>query len=155
MANYIADLRKDVGSRPIIMVGAGIMVFNSQGELLLQLRTDSNDWGLPGGAMELGESFEETAKRELLEETGLTTSKLDFVELLSGEHLYFKYPNDDEVYNVIALFKTNKVSGELQLLDGESHDLKYFSLKQLPEPIHKVTKIMIEAYYQSVHNARK
>ncbi|WP_186578131.1 NUDIX hydrolase [Aquibacillus kalidii] len=146
MANYIGDLRKEIGTRPIIMVGAGVMVFNKEEHLLLQLRSDTNDWGLPGGAMELGETFEETAKRELYEETGLVADDLTFVDLLSGEHLYYKYPNKDEVYNVIGLYETNSVTGNINMLDGESKDVKYFSMNQLPSNIQKVSGIMIEAF---------
>nr|WP_246367018.1 NUDIX domain-containing protein [Paraliobacillus salinarum] len=122
------------------------MVFNDKQELLLQLRSDTNDWGLPGGAMEIGENLEETAKRELLEETGLHANNLSFVKFLSGDHLYDKYPNGDQVYHVISLFKTTDVSGELQMNDGESEALRYFSLENLPTSLHKITQIMLEAY---------
>ncbi|WP_407271698.1 NUDIX hydrolase [Radiobacillus sp. PE A8.2] len=152
MANYLADLRKEIGSRPVIMVGAGVLVFNSSNELLLQLRSDSEDWGLPGGAMELGESFEQTAKRELFEETGLTPRLLKFVQLLSGEHLYYEYPNGDEVYNVIALYETAEPEGELVMDDGESMNLKYFPLDHLPINLHKITQIMLAAFLDQKNN---
>ena len=40
-------------------------------KILLNLRSDTNTWGIPGGEIELGESLEETATRELKEETNL------------------------------------------------------------------------------------
>lgn len=55
----IMELRKLVGTRPIIMVGVSIIVRNSEGQILLMKRTDSLDWGTLGGSMELGETFEE------------------------------------------------------------------------------------------------
>nr|WP_280525574.1 NUDIX domain-containing protein [Neobacillus mesonae] len=57
-----------------------------------------------GGAMELRESLEQTAKRELFEETGLKVKNFRFVDIFSGKDLYFKYPNNDEVYNIICIF---------------------------------------------------
>ena len=65
------NLRKKIGSEPIIMVGATVLIFNNQNQLLLQLRKDNKCWGLAGGSMELGESLEKVAEREMLEETKL------------------------------------------------------------------------------------
>lgn len=52
---YIMELRKLVGSRPLIMAGSCVLVFNEQGHLLLQRRTDSLDWGTLGGSLEPGD----------------------------------------------------------------------------------------------------
>ena len=59
--SYINDLRKYVGHNPILTAGVGLLVFNSEDKILMQLRTDYNLWGFPGGSMELGESFEDVA----------------------------------------------------------------------------------------------
>ncbi|MFY0544371.1 NUDIX hydrolase [Brevibacillus sp. H7] len=126
-------MRKQVGHRPLILVGATIMVLNSQGEILLQHRSDTNDWGLPGGSMDMGERLEETARRELLEETGLRAEQLQFLEALSGPEWYYRYPNGDEVYNVIILYFAKEVSGSLAMTDGESIGLRYFPLDGLPK----------------------
>ena len=52
---YIQYLRKYVGHSPILTGGAIICVFNKKGEILMELRSDDNTWGFPGGSMELGE----------------------------------------------------------------------------------------------------
>lgn len=54
--------------------------------------------------MELGESFEETAKRELKEETNLDIDELELVKVLSGKDTYREYPNGDKLYNITAIF---------------------------------------------------
>lgn len=147
MANYVKELRETIGNKPIILVGSTIAVFNEKQEILLQHRSDTNDWGLPGGVMELGESFEETAKRELFEETGLTAKVFEFIDVLSGKKLYYRYPHGDEVYNVIALYKVKEVTGKLIMEDGESLDLRYFPLYALPSPLEGRAKIILEKYF--------
>ena len=102
--DYIMNLRKKIGSAPLIMVGACVLIFNENNQLLMQLRKDSQCWGLAGGAMELGESLEEVAQREMFEETGLHPSQLEFFKTFSGKDFYYQYPHGDEVYNVVTAF---------------------------------------------------
>lgn len=57
--NYIRELRELVGTRPIIMAGACVILIDDEERLLLQQRTDNGLWGLPGGSMEPGENMKE------------------------------------------------------------------------------------------------
>ncbi|GIQ62616.1 DNA mismatch repair protein MutT [Paenibacillus cisolokensis] len=123
---YIMDLREQVGSRPLIMAGACVLIFNHDSHLLLQRRTDSLDWGTIGGALELGESLEEAASRELFEEAGLTARSFKFITLLSGKDMYYRYPNGDEIYNVMAIYEAIGVQGNPKVNDNEGLELRYF-----------------------------
>ena len=141
--SYIKIIRKKVGHDPVINVGATILVFNKNNELLLNLRSDSNNWGIPGGGKELKETLEECAIRELKEETNLETNHLELVTVLSGKEYYYKYPNEDVVDCVIALFQVKNYSGELYINDEESKKLQFFSLDNLPE-LESRAKAIIE-----------
>lgn len=130
---YIMNLRKYVGHEPLIGLGATTLVFNDKNELLLNLRTDTNTWGIPGGSMELFETIEETAIRELKEEAGISANELELVDVLSGKDYYFEYPNGDKMCTVIVLFRVLNYNGVIKVSDNESKKLKFFSLDNLPE----------------------
>ncbi|TQR39531.1 NUDIX domain-containing protein [Lysinibacillus sphaericus] len=147
MDGYTMELRKLIGNRPLILVGSTIIVINDKKEILFQYRSDTKEWGLPGGAMEIGENLEQTAERELFEETGLKAKSFKFIDTLSGSNLYYKYPNGDEVYNVICVYLAEDTSGELAMNDGESLDLKYFPINELPCKLDEGAKIIIEKHF--------
>src|SRR3954453_7449849 len=90
---YVETMRALVGSRPLLLVAAGVVVQAPDGKVLLQRRTDDSLWGLPGGALEPGESLEDAARRELLEETGLVASELTLLDVYSGADFFLEYPN--------------------------------------------------------------
>lgn len=129
--SYLSELRKIVGHRPLLSAGATVLVIKD-GKILLNLRSDTETWGVPGGALELGESLEETAYRELKEETGLSAERMTLLTVLSGKDFYFEYPNGDILYSVVSLFLAENASGELEITDGESLRLQYFDFNDLP-----------------------
>ncbi|KAB3529483.1 NUDIX hydrolase [Alkaliphilus serpentinus] len=140
MGDYIGDLRKFVGTRPIIMCGANVILINSQNEILLHHRTDRDWWGLPGGAMELGESLEETARREVFEEVGLKCGELKLFNIYSGEKQYYKYPDGNEVYNVTATYLCRDYIGKISVDLKEGRDARFFSLDRIPSNLSYTIK---------------
>jgi len=147
---YINGLRKHIGNQPILMVGSTVLVLDNPGRLLMMKRSDSGNWGVPGGAMELGETTEETARRELLEETGLEVDELSLFGVFSGKELYYRYPSDEEVYNVSIVYLTRVIHGTIKLFDGEHSDFQYFELTKLPEnispPILPILRKLMETH---------
>jgi ADP-ribose pyrophosphatase YjhB (NUDIX family) len=147
---YIMDLRKVVGSRPLIMAGACVILINKNNEMLLQLRKDNNCWGLAGGSLEIGETLEQVARRELLEETGLVANQLQLFNVFSGEKFYYKYPHGDEVYNVVTAYICNDYAGELLMDESEVQALAFFDFNRLPSNISPPDLPIIQAYMKEI-----
>ena len=137
-----------MGNQPLIMVGSTVLALNSRNQLLMIKRSDNGSWGVPGGAMELCESTEETARRELLEETGLKVDELSLFGVFSGKELYYRYPSGEEVYNVSIVYLAHVKEEPIHLLDGEHYASQYFDLADLPEnvslPIKPILKRLLE-----------
>ncbi len=144
MSNYIMDLRKLVGHRPLLQVGASVIVENKKEQILLQKRTDNHCWGYAGGSVELDEVVEEAAKRELYEETGLIAESMELFGIFSGKDTHYIYPNGDEVSNVDIVYICKQYSGELRCQIEEVEELCFFSADDLPNnispPIRKVVE---------------
>jgi ADP-ribose pyrophosphatase YjhB (NUDIX family) len=126
---YFMTLRAAMGPQA---VGADVIVLDPQRRILLQKRSDDGTWCPPGGSMEPGESFEQTAARELFEETGLRAGRLNFVTVYSGREFHHVYPNGDHIYVASAVFLAQKTSGELRYDADETLAIDYFSLDALP-----------------------
>ena len=146
MSGYILDLRKIVGHRPLLQVGASVIVEDSQGRILLQQRSDNLCWGYAGGSVELDEVVEEAAKRELLEETGLIAHDLELFGIFSGPDTHYTYPNGDEVSNVDIVFLCRSYSGTLRCQAGEVENLRFFHVSQIPENISPPLRKPIEKW---------
>ena len=117
--DYVLQLRKYVGHQPILIVGATVFALDSRNRLLLLKRTDNHCWGVPGGAVELGEKVEDAARRETRAETEMEIGEMSLFGVFSGPEMYYKYPNGDETYNISIVFLTRDLRGKMNLDPAE------------------------------------
>lgn len=144
--DYVRGLRAIVGHRPLILVAADVLIFDHRGKVLLHRRVDGGQWAIPGGAMNLGESLEETARREVREETGLELGALALVDVFSGAEFFHEYPNGDQAYFVMAIYATRDARGALIAERGEVRELGSFPLDALPADLLPVARRVLEHY---------
>jgi ADP-ribose pyrophosphatase YjhB (NUDIX family) len=130
--SYIGEMRALVGTRPLILPGAAAIVVDSHRQVLLLQRADTGGWGLPGGFMEPGETLEETAHREVMEETGLEIENLSLMHVFSGPDQYFRYPNGDQVFNVTTVYTATSRDWRYRLDLQEVTAAKLFPVDRIP-----------------------
>jgi len=133
--NYIAEMRKHVGHDLVMTVGCGVLIENEKGEVLLQKRSDTGEWCVPGGALEPGETYIEAATRELSEEVGIKVSDLKLFGLYSGDDREIHYPNGDVVYSLSVIFITKSFTGEISNSDSEVLDHRFFDKNSIPKDL--------------------
>lgn len=143
---YIEDLRKIIGHQPLILVGVAVAIVNENEEILLQKRWDGS-WGMPGGLMELGESTEETGRREVLEETGLLVGEMELITVFSGKEYFQKLPNGDEFHPISIVYFSKEIKAGILRADGiESNEVQFFKKEKLPKKLHSVFKNLLSQH---------
>lgn len=146
--NYIKWIRSKVGNDKIFLNFAGGCIVNDKGEILLQKRKDKKMWGFPGGAMELGESIEETVKREVKEETGLVVETKKFIGVYSK--YVDRYPSGDEAQTILHFFELEIVDGALSTDDEETLELTFFDPENMPKLVNKQHEDALADYVAGV-----
>lgn len=141
---FLLELRKMVGSRPLFAPGANIIVTNEHGELLLLRHARTGRWKLPGGSLETGESFEDCARRALAEEIGLQAAQLRPLHLFAGVRYRFTYPHGDIIDNVSVLFAATGITGELRLPPQEIHGAAWFNRDNLPQDTELSGSLLVD-----------
>ena len=109
------------------LVGTSIIPLLSDGRIVLILRRDDGLWGLPGGLVDWDEGIAAAAKREVLEETGLTLTGID---RLIG---VYSQPDRDPRFHAICVTVVAQVEGTFQTDDpDEVLEVKAFRVDELP-----------------------
>ena len=129
MAKIIVGHR--VGQNGTIRVGCSAVIFDEDREkILLTRREDNNQWCLPGGGMEPGESASETCVREVEEETGLHVTIKRLIGVYTTPDELIVYRDGNKIQLVALCFEAEITGGELRLSD-ETTEYGYFSYQEI------------------------
>ena len=143
MGDYLKDIREKTGHLPLLIPHAIVVLFNEKNEVLLEERSDDGYFDFPGGALNLKETMDEAAARELLEETGIIADELELFKVYSGEITHYVYFNGDEIYGVDAVYVCKKYHGELKPQKSEVKNLIFCPLEKMPDKMSKRNKQIV------------
>ena len=123
-------------SRPLVGVG---IVLVQEGKVLLAKRQGShgdNTWASAGGHLEFGETLEDCARREVLEEFGIYVDRMTFL-CVSNIIAYDRHYLDFEFLGDIG-------SQNPKIQEKDSFiSLQWFPLTDLPKPLFEPIRIAI------------
>jgi ADP-ribose pyrophosphatase YjhB (NUDIX family) len=147
MLDYVKNLRRMIGNTKIVLPGVRALMFNDQGELLLEKQAHFGSWALPHGCVDVGESAFMALKREVQEETGLVIRQAQAFGLYTDPKYSVTYPNGDQVQTFSVAFLVKEWEGQLQVDGDEVTDLGFFPLENLPSPFYSI-------HLETVHDYR-
>jgi ADP-ribose pyrophosphatase YjhB (NUDIX family) len=113
-----------------LVVGSSAVVVDDEGRILLQRRSDSGNWALPGGAMDIGETFAQSVIREVKEETGFDVCIERIVGIYSDPGHVFAY-DDGEVRQEFNICLACVIVGGELTVSSESTDVRFFSFDKV------------------------
>ena len=123
-------------------VGTGVMIMKD-GKVLLGKRKGSHgagEYAWPGGHIDYMESFEDCAKREVMEETGMEVEDIHFLRVMNTNDYAPKHYID---IGLMAKWK----SGEPKVMEPEKCEgWDWYDMDNLPKPLFKTIPSYIEAY---------
>ncbi|MET9118416.1 NUDIX domain-containing protein [Streptomyces longwoodensis] len=129
--DFIRTLRASAGRQLLWLPGVTALVFDDEGRVLLNRRTDTRKWSVIGGIPEPGEQPAACAVREVLEETAVhcVVERVVLVQALTP----VTYENGDVCQFMDITLRCRAVGGEARVNDDESLEVGWFAVDALPE----------------------
>jgi len=131
ISDYIRGLRDKIGTTQLRMPASAGIVLDEQGRILLQQRSDTRLWSVPGGAIDPHETPANAVVREVWEETKLIVEPLRLSGVYSGPKDHGVYPHGDAVAICSFVFVCRIIGGELYPDEVESLDARFVEISQL------------------------
>ncbi|MEU6713956.1 NUDIX domain-containing protein [Nonomuraea sp. NPDC046802] len=114
-----------------LVPSVNVIVINPAGELLMIRRTDNDNWAVPGGAIDLGESIPQAAIRETLEETGIVCEITGLAGTYSDPRHVILYTSNGEARQEFSIVLTGRaISGE-PTPSSESREVRWIPRGQV------------------------
>jgi ADP-ribose pyrophosphatase YjhB (NUDIX family) len=108
-----------------LVPSVNVVVTNADGEVLLIQRSDNQNWAVPGGAIDLGESLVRAAVRETREETGIDCEITGLVGIYTDPKHVILYTSNDEARQEFSILLTAHATGGAPTRSDESSEVRW------------------------------
>lgn len=108
-----------------VVPSPNVAVADDAGRLLLIRRTDNDNWALPGGGHDPGETIVDCAVREVREETGVDCEITGLVGIYTNPRHVIEYTSDGEVRQEFSIVFTARPVGGMPTPSSESSQVRW------------------------------
>jgi ADP-ribose pyrophosphatase YjhB (NUDIX family) len=133
-----------------LVPSVNVVVTNDAGQILMIRRSDNDNWAIPGGGIELGESMAQAAVRETSEETGVECEITGLVGIYTDpKHVIF-YTSDGEARQEFSIVLTARAIGGTPTPSSESTEVYWIDASQVADrPMDRSMRMRIERFLSS------
>lgn len=145
------DAQKEIAAAEELKGFTSVIVIAQDGKIALARKSyGPPGWALPGGGVELDESFAECAQREIIEEIGV---RLEDLELVLIEEETFLSPAGDKTHSLLGVFAGSMKKFALPPLTAEAKEegleLRLFAPDNLPQDMMLSDREKIELFFSA------
>src|ERR1700759_5056972 len=108
-----------------LVPSVNVVVVNDAGEILMIRRSDNENWAVPGGAIELGESMTEAGIRETEEESGVLCEITGLVGIYTDPKHIIVYTSNGEARQEFSILLTGRPIGGTPTPSDESTEVRW------------------------------
>ena len=108
-----------------LVPSVNVVVVNEAGDVLMIRRSDNDNWAVPGGAIDLGESMVQAAVRETREETGIECEITGLVGIYTDPKHVILYTSNGEARQEFSILLTGVPAGGQPTPSSESSEVRW------------------------------
>jgi ADP-ribose pyrophosphatase YjhB (NUDIX family) len=114
-----------------LVPSVNVVVVNGAGEILMIRRTDNDNWAVPGGAIDLGESVGQAAVRETREESGIECEITGIVGIYSDPKHVILYTSNGEARQEFSIVLTARPLSGQPTPSSESSEVRWVPVSEV------------------------
>jgi ADP-ribose pyrophosphatase YjhB (NUDIX family) len=115
-----------------LVPSVNVVVTNDAGDVLMIRRSDNDNWAVPGGAIDLGESMVQAAVRETREETGIECEITGLIGIYTDPKHVILYTSNGEARQEFSILLTGVPTGGQPTPSSESSEVRWISRADVP-----------------------